>query len=248
MAITRRKLILTTEPLRKFLLLIDHFDSLVRTSVIFVGTAALDHGLAKFLEDKELRERPSLGNWVKALQSLSERSEAIGLATLPNDLSSRMREVVREAEQGSIVHMRNERRGHGYIDCRDAGYQNQYNSCSVVVKNIEALLTPVLVRLKPYLVVGTDRLNAAEFQVTVKSMMGSHPDFAVSHFSYRPKEVENIPCKDQCYLYAATDGRWVPLHPYLQFKECPECRHPRVLIADGQQYLDPYMGHRVSLN
>jgi hypothetical protein len=247
-AITRRKLSLTTEPLHKFLLLIDHFDSLVRTSVIFVGAAALNQNFAKFLEDKELQVRPSLGNWVRALQSLSELSVAFGLATLPNDLSSRMLGVVREAEEGNIVRMRNERRGHGYIDCRDAGYQSQYNSCSIVVKNIEALLTPILARLKPLLVVGTERLNTAEFQLTVKSMMGSHPDSTVSQFSYQPREVENIPCKDQCYLYAPIEGRWVPLHPYLQFKECPECRHPRVLIADGQQYLDPYVGHRVSLN
>lgn len=90
-AITRRKLSLTTEPLHKFLLLIDHFDSLMRTSVIFVGAATLNDGLAKFLEDKELSERPPLGNWVKAFQALSEQSAAYGLTSLPNDLSSRMK-------------------------------------------------------------------------------------------------------------------------------------------------------------
>ncbi len=246
-AITRRKLNTTTEPLHKFLLLIDHFDSLVRTPVIFVGAAVLRDSLASFISGKELRERPSLGNWVSALQSLSEQSAEFGLTALPNDLSARIRTVVSKAEQANIVHMRNEKRGHGYIDCRDSSYQNEFEACGPVVNEIENLLTPVLTRLKLYQVINTDRLNTVEFQVTVKSMMGSHPDFPVLQFSYKPRGMEEIPCKDQCYLYTQNDGQWIALHPYVQFKECPECHHPRVLVADGQQYLDPYMGHRVNI-
>jgi hypothetical protein len=76
-------------------------------------------------------------------------------------------------------------------------------------------------------------------------MMGSHPDFTVLDFAYKPGQMENIPYTEHCYLYVQNDGRWIALHPYVQFRECPKCHHPRVLIADGQQYLDPYMGHRV---
>jgi hypothetical protein len=136
-AITRRKLSTTTEPLRKFLLSIDHFDSLVRTSVIFVGAAVLRDDFADFLAKKELLERPSLGAWVGALQSLSVRAETLGLTALPNDLSARIRTVVTKAEQANIVHIRNERRGHGYIDCRDSSYQEEFTACSTIVKEIE---------------------------------------------------------------------------------------------------------------
>ena len=79
-------------------------------------------------------------------------------------------------------------------------------------------------------------------------MMGSHPDFVVSKISYTPERIENIPYNEQCYLYTRNDGQWIALHPYVQFKECPLCHHPRVLLADGQQYLDPYAGHRVPLS
>jgi hypothetical protein len=246
-AITRRKISMTMEPLHKFLLLIDHFDSLIRTAVLFLGAAALRNNFANFLRERELHERPPLGDWVNALQSLSERSAQFGLIALPNDLATRIRDVVREAEQTNIVQLRNEKRGHGYVDCHDSGYRGEFTACRPTVAEIESLLTPVLSRLNCYHVINTDRKNANEFEVTVNSMMGSHPDFAVKSICYEPKQMENIPYKDQCYLYLQNDAQWIALHPYVQFKDCPACHRPRVLIADGQQYLDPYMGHRVRL-
>jgi hypothetical protein len=247
-AYTRRKLSMTMEPLRKFLLLIDHFDSLVRTTVILLGSAVLRGRLPDFLREKELDGRPSLGNWVNALHSLTEHSAEFGLVSLPNDLSARIHAVVGGAEQANIVRMRNEQRGHGYIECRDSGYQKEFNACSPVVTDIENVLTPVLTRLNCYQVISAERKSATEFEVTVRSMMGSHPDFVVSCISYTPDRIENIPYNGLCYLYTRNDGEWVTLHPYMQFKECPLCHHSRVLLSDGQQYLDSYEGHRVNLD
>src|SRR5262249_41200108 len=182
-----------------------------------------------------------------ALQSLAEHSAEFGLVALPNDLSARIQAVVSKGERANIVRMRNEQRGHGYIDCRDSSYQNEFNACSPVVTEIENLLTPVLTRLNCYQVINVERANATEFQVTVRSMMGSHPDFVVCRISYTPVGMENIPYNDHCYLYTRNNGQWITLHPYTVFKNCPVCHHPRVLIADGRQYLDPYAGHRVSI-
>jgi hypothetical protein len=246
-AFTRRKLSMTIEPLRKFLLLIDHFDSLLRTTVIFLGAATLKEHLPMFLNDKGLDERPSLGNWVSALQALPEHAAEFGLGALPSDLAARIHTVVRKAEESNIVRMRNEQRGHGYIECRDSSYQNDFNACSPVVTNIEELLGPVLTRLNCCQVISSERLTTTEFQVSIRSMMGSHPDFVVSQFSYKPERIDNIPYNGHCYLYMRGNGQWITLHPYVQFKECPLCHHPRVLLADGQQYLDPYVGHRVDL-
>jgi hypothetical protein len=247
-AYTRRKLSMTVEPLRKFLSLIDHFDSLVRTTVIFLGAAALRERLPNFLKDEDLNERPSLGNWVSALRAISGHSAEFGLVAFPNDLSARIQAVVSKAEQANIVQIRNEQRGHGYIDCRDSSYQNEYNGCLPVVTEIENLLTPVLTRLNCYQIINTERINTTEFQVTVRSMMGNHPDFVVSRISCAPERIENIPYNDHCYLYMRNIGQWVTLHPYVQFKECPVCHRPRVLLADGRQYLDTYQGHRVNLD
>jgi len=98
-------------------------------------------------------------------------------------------------------------------------------------------------RLNCYQVINSEKVNETEFQATVKVMMGNHPDFKLSQISYRPEKIENIPYKDHCYLYC-NNGQWITLHPYVQFKECPVCHMPRILLADGQKYLDPYAGHR----
>src|SRR5262249_43849357 len=50
-AITRRKVSTITDPRLKLHLLIDHFDSLIRTSVIFMGAAALSGNLTNFFEE-----------------------------------------------------------------------------------------------------------------------------------------------------------------------------------------------------
>ena len=50
-AITRRKVSTITDPRLKLHLLIDHFDSLIRTSVIFMGAVALSGNLTNFFEE-----------------------------------------------------------------------------------------------------------------------------------------------------------------------------------------------------
>ena len=38
------------------------------------------------------------------------------------------------------------------------------------------------------------------------------------------------------------------LHPFIQWCECPQCHHERVLVMnDERKYLDPQIGHRVVL-
>jgi hypothetical protein len=88
------------------------------------------------------------------------------------------------------------------------------------------------------------KLPRQNFKVTVRSMMGSHPDFVVSR---TPERLENIPYNGHCYLYARNNGQWIMSHPYVQFEKCPVCHHPKILLVDGQQYLDSYEGHRVTL-
>src|SRR5262245_18338463 len=50
-AVTRRKVSTITDPRLKLHLLIDHFDSLIRTSVIFLGAVALARNLTNFFEE-----------------------------------------------------------------------------------------------------------------------------------------------------------------------------------------------------
>ncbi len=248
-AITRRKLTTSTEPLRRFLFLLDHFDSLLRTSVIFVGAAALGKQLSEFIDDHHLGSRPSLGDWVAAFQALASdaSTRSLGLNSFQGDLVSRIQRVVGEADKGHVVQLRNEKRGHGYCDCQDSGYRDAFEVCQPSVTEIEKLLKPVLMRLTCYHVFETRNRDGRSFEVRARQMTGSHPDFVESVVDYEPSGLENIPCADRCYLYQSTISRWTGLYPYLLFQECPACRHPRVLIWDGEQYLDPYIGHRVKV-
>ena len=76
--------------------------------------------------------------------------------------------------------------------------------------------------------------------------MGNHPDFEDSTIICEPIDLQSIPRNDRTYLFTA--NAWIDLEPYVLFRECPACNHPRILIWDGQQHLDSYVGHRVNLS
>jgi hypothetical protein len=206
--------------------------------VIFIGAAGLKHRMQEFLAERQLLERPSLGHWVSALRTLTERGLDLETVGLPSDLSVRIRNVLTKAD--GLVQQRNERLAHGYV-ASDSEYSNVYDLWSPAIMEIEKSLTPALIRLSCCQVVEMRKLNETEYRVKVKLMVGDHPDFDTQEFSYRPESSESIPCSDQCYLHSQHTEKWIALHPYVQFKECPTCGHDRVLITDGRQYLDPYM-------
>ncbi len=37
------------------------------------------------------------------------------------------------------------------------------------------------------------------------------------------------------------------MEPWVRLTECSECNHERVLISDGERYIDAQVGHRVRL-
>ena len=82
--------------------------------------------------------------------------------------------------------------------------------------------------------------------VTVLDLMGSHPDFAQIEIKIEPQKLEDVPIVNQVYLNSLNGGEWVQVSPYILYSDCSECHHPRVLVADGEKYIDPYIGHRVN--
>ena len=69
-AITRRKMNAAVEPLSKFLMMLDHFDSIIRTSVLLLGCVLLESKFADFNRAQKLNGRPSLGHWTSAFREL----------------------------------------------------------------------------------------------------------------------------------------------------------------------------------
>lgn len=120
-AVTRHKVVQATNPLLRFLLLLDHFDSLVRYFYLAKETAA---GRRPVME-----ERPSMGWWLDRLaQSLRGETS--------------FREVVRIAQQENVVRVRNERRGHGWMSADSESYRQDAEHLEGVLAQIETELAP----------------------------------------------------------------------------------------------------------
>lgn len=239
--ITKRKFRGANEPFRRFLFLVDHFDSIIRTTVIMVGTIILKDGFPVFFREQELHSRPSLGHWVKALGKLGRINVATDIC-LP-DLNQSLMEVVRLSEKDNIVRARNEYRGHGYCSLQDSAYRDLAERFTVVLNSVEKTLTPILVRLKCIYIISYARTASDRFEITVQYLMGNHPDFLEEKLNLRPEDLKELPVVNQVYILT-DDLDLIPLTLYVIYDNCPACGHNRVLITDGEQYLDPYIGHR----
>ena len=225
-AITRHKVVQSTRPLLRFLLLLDHFDSMVR---YFFLAHEISEGRQPDLVDK-----PALGWWVEQLaRSLKGTSE--------------FREVVRIAEQEQVVMLRNERRGHGYMATSEDAYTDEAAALEQTLTRIEDELRPFFER---YQLVIPREVNVADgrYRISGDLLVGSHslhPPFEI--MMDNPTE-RGLLDQHRVYLTDHDFVRFHAMHPFLCHETCPECKHPRLLIADGgNQYIDAVMGHRVRI-
>jgi len=245
-AITKRKLSTTLEPFRKLLMLIDHFDCIVRTSVLMI--AHLSKGkdeLESFILNNRLSERPSLGNWVDALAVLSNETINFDWGfQLPRDFSIKMKQVIQLANDNKITYIRNEQRGHGYIDCQDSGYKKTFQECLPAIEEMEKLLSPLFYRFKYYNVVSHNRISGKKFTICTFNLSGSNPAFLEEEVIASFNDIEEIPMENHVYLVSPDNKKWIDLDPYFKYGECDICHHNRLLMFDGIYMLDPYIGHR----
>lgn len=249
-AITKRKLGTTLEPFRKMLMLIDHFDSIVRTAVLMLAALTkTNEQMDKFLKERNLHHLPSLGNWVDALAVLArENSHIFPEIHLPSDFSNKVRQVVNLANDNKITHIRNEKRGHGYIDCQDSSYKELFIKCIVVIENIEQLLSPLFYRFNYFHIINLRKIEGSKFKVLVRVLSGSNPAFIEREITTEFFKIEDLPIEDRLYLVTPDLKKWVDLNPYYKYGECNVCEHNRLLVYDGIYMLDPYIGHRFQLN
>lgn len=245
-AITKRKLGTTLEPFRKMLMLIDHFDSLVRTTVLMLAALTqTKQQMYKFLKDKNLHYLPSLGKWVDALAALAkENAKMFPELQLPGDFSKKVQQVVQIANDNNITYIRNEKRGHGYIDCQDSNYKELFIKCIVAIENIEQLLSPLFYRFNYFHTISLKRIDGNKFKVIVHLLSGSNPAFIEKEITTKFEEIEDLPIEDRFYLVTPDLRKWIDLNPYFKYGECKVCHHNRLLVYDGIYMLDPYIGHR----
>jgi hypothetical protein len=226
-AITRHKVVQSRRPLFRFLLLLDHFDSMVR---YFFLAREVSAG-----RQPALVEKPSLGWWVDQLaQSLKGAKQ--------------FREVVKIAQQERVVMLRNERRGHGYMATTEDAYSKEAAELEKTLSRIEDELRPFFERYQ--LVIPREiRITGGDFHISGELLAGSHsihPPFELK-ISDNPRD-RGLADQHHVYLTDRDFTRFHAMQPFLLHQNCPECKHPRLLITDGgNQYIDAFMGHRVNI-
>jgi hypothetical protein len=248
-SITKRKMSSTSDPFRKFLMLIDHFDSIVRTLVIMVlRLTKNDIEIHNHLAEYGLLERPTLGKWVECLKDLSNQGGYIELQLeIPESFQASLQEIVSIAERNEIVRIRNERRGHGYIDCNDSNYEALFLRLVGYINQIEFILYPFFRRFKYLYIINTSRKADSNWNISSLDLSGSNPNFMEGVEELTITEIDNIPLRHTVYLFCNETGKFYNLAPYYLFFKCPICSHDRLLIKDGKNYIDPLIGHLVSI-
>jgi hypothetical protein len=226
-AITRHKAVQATNPLLRFMLLLDHFDSLVR---YFYLAHEIVGG-----RQPDMEERPSLGWWVDKLAN-SLKGE------------KHFRQVVSIAQQEKVVALRNEKRGHGWMAANEEAYREEGERLERVLDQIEHELRPFLEKYR--LVVPRQiQLREVGFIVEGDKLTGSHvlhPNFSIT-LKADPR-THGLKEQHKVYLTDNNMEQFHPMDPYIRHGLCPECNHPRVLITDGgNQYIDAFVGHRISM-
>jgi hypothetical protein len=227
-AVTRHKAVQATNPLLKFLLLLDHFDSLVR---YFYLANELVAGRKPTID-----ERPSMGWWLDQLAH-SLRGER------------HFRDVVRIAQQEKVVALRNEKRGHGWMSATEESYRDDAKHLEDVLTRIEEELTPFLDAY--HMVLARDvRLLDDTYILEGEHLMGSncfHPPLSIKLHT-EPRSI-GVTAENEVFLTNPTMNKFWKVAPYIVAAVCPTCRHPRILVTDGgRQFIDVFVGHRVEMN
>ena len=226
-AITRHKAAQSDNSALRLGFLLDHFDSLVRYSL-------LAHELSHERRP-EIVERPSLGWWVDQL--------ARAFTDSPD-----LRGVARIAQEERIVALRNDRRGHGWMAMDAETYRPDCEALENAIGRIEGTLAPLLHGFT--LVIPREiQLTDEGYRVMGEQLSGSHilhPTF--THDMTEDPRLRGLRVSNSVHLATHDLSRFWDCRPYLLSNVCPECRHTRLLITDGGRcYIDTFMGHRVDI-
>ena len=218
------------------------FDSLVRTTVLTLGRVHLGKDFNRFAEKNRISKLPALGLWMKSLHSLSRKLSSSTDFTLNEDLAQSLKDVARKAEDGKIITMRNSKRAHGYLGLSDKRYEKHYERTLPCIKDLESILFPILASFDFHYVLAASRIDDDRVEIVSKKLMGDHPDFPEEEKA-QDMNGASPPIKNR--VHAVTNGnRWHDLHDSLVYEICETCDHERLLISDGEVYLDTYVGHR----
>ena len=246
-AITKRKISSHSDPLRKTLYAIDHFDLIVKTHLyVSLALNSSEEEILIFLEKYNLTDKPSLGHWVAGLSAIPNfLQNSIPESGNMDEVKNNTKRILSIAEQDNIVQIRNEKRGHGYIGCVDGKYSNTFINLNSSLLQIENAFTNAFSGYYLIRALSCSKKESNNYKISYNILIGSNMLLEVkeSSLNFNPDFID-----DKIYLVSKDLKNWHNLSPYIIMDDCPECHHPRLMIKDGGKYIDIYAGHRVTIN
>jgi len=245
-AITKKKISTSSDPLRKSLFAIDHFDLLVKLLIIYTTKIVKEkNSETEFYSENNLNEQPSLGHWVAAISKLKNLNGTDLITTAVSNIIDKINRVLQISSNNNIVQIRNESRGHGYINCCDQNYQSTFIALNSALGKIEKLFEDIFSKFELCKTLSISKKSESLYIAKINILKGSDLLFEEIELklSSNPDFIDN-------HLYLVSEDRthWYDLYPNLVFDTCPKCNHPRLMVKDGNKYIDIYIGHRVEIN
>jgi hypothetical protein len=171
-------------------------------------------------------KRPSGGHWHQAcfalVKYLRNDPDTTFIARYLAAFDSRK---IRQSEAASskLVPLRNDTRGHGFIE-EEAQYQARYHQNISEIQTLVEFVSP----LSGYrlIKVGEQTRHHGVFQFPAKVLMGSHPLFPVEE--HRTTAMVD----SDCLLYDPETGNYLSLYPWLLLHHCTECFRETIFLYD----------------
>jgi len=236
-AITKHKASQARNPHQQASQLIDHFDSLIRYTVI--ALSRLNQ------RPVQIGNKPSLGDWVRALSTIHTNG------TKPNQpihYKKAATQITRIAEQEKLVQLRNETRGHGWTPTDEATSQEVIKTLQTQLLKIENILTPLL---KDYQLLIPQDINLTKGKMVISGIKLQGSNSIHSRYSHSTEsDITKLGISNTGHVYLANQEftEFYDLHPWIIYDNCLKCHHERILIYDGENtYIDTFIGHRTSL-
>lgn len=230
---------------KKFSLLLDLFDVIVRSSGIMLSARAkeLDNNYNLIVESKI----PSLGDWVtcfdQSLKRLIELNDNFYSSFYPS-LKDASQLIARE----NLVKLRNDTKGHSFS--LTPHEVNQYLQIYSPIINSLLIILYKFLSLRMTRTIKLKHIRNVGYEYSSYNMNTSNPIFEKKEFSIKPLENkrEILETEDEIIIFNEKLTDYVSLYPYLIHGNCPTCGQPKILIIDYEnKYLDIQMGHRIEL-
>ena len=197
-----------------------------------------------------LRKLPSMGDWVSDMKNLNVEYEKTKDTFFSNFDVINIASAYRIINKNKLVNLRNEFIGHGYTQPVYT-IQKAFNDNFPIVISIFKALKSVF--SKKMIIATNSHFDSSKEVYIIDSYILSDDNsfFKSGSFEFlsnNQKYINKICTENEILYFSNDESQLVSLSPYLYYRVCPLCNHPRMLILDSaDNYIDIQIGHRTKL-